>query len=273
MNVVMLGLPRTGKTTYAVGLHAGAANGAFETLKIVSTDDPVAALNRGFERLAMRMPVERTETEVTEPIGLTVEIEGGETHKLRIPDRSGEALRGALHGRQWHPELLEELEAAEGLILFVSPLTIRPGIGAEEVGEMIAPGNEVADEEISWSPSMMPTDAAMVDALQEIGDATGRRSIPVAVVISAWDMVEAPKKPQGWLEENVPLLAQYLASDNSVEVGVFGVSVQGGPFADAGEETIDPGEPDPWERARCVDAAGRQAELSAPLVWLLRAGG
>lgn len=272
MNVVMLGLQKTGKTSYAVGLHSGAANGAFESLKIVSTDDPVAALNRGFERLARRMPVERTDTEVTEPIGLTVEIEGGGIHKVRIPDRSGEALRGALHGRSWHPELLEELEAAEGLLLFVSPLTVRPGTGAEEVGEMIAPGNEVANEEVPWSPSMMPTDAAMVDALQEIGDATGRRSIPIAVVISAWDMVDPPKKPQDWLDENVPLLAQYLAAEDSVEFEVFGVSVQGGPFADA-EETIDPDEPDPWERAHCVDGASGETELSAPLVWLLRAGG
>ena len=279
----MLGLQSTGKTTYAVGAYAGLRKGKYSSLRLVRVTDSVATLNTGLERLARRLPVIRTNAgEPAETIGLRVRTEDESEHDLRVPDRSGEALRGTLHSRRWDPALLEELREAEGLILFLRPGKIKPGESVAELAALIPPppGTDPEQEtERKWAPQMMPTDVAMVDALQELREATSREEIPVAVVISAWDEVSEDLTPQQWLECRVPLLAQYLeASADRLDAAVFAVSVQGGAFAEVrGEEDpaveIDPAEPDPWDRATCLDAQGEEAQLVAPLVWVLGTGG
>lgn len=279
MNIVMLGLQATGKTTYAVGVYAGMTNGMYSGLRLVEVTDSVATLNAGLERLSRRLPVTRTDAEEAETIGLQVQTADDETHDLRVPDRSGEALRGTLHGRSWDSALLDELREAEGLLLFLRPRRIKPGEPVVEVAALAPPSADgaQASNESPWAPSMMPTDASMVDALQEFCDASGCESIPVAIVISAWDEVEG-LTPARWLETRVPLLAQYLqANSDRFTPAVFGVSVQGDTFNEPeNDEQVNPSEgliaedePDPWERASCVDAEGQPVELVAPLVWII----
>jgi hypothetical protein len=280
MNIVMLGLQATGKTTYAVGVYAGMTNGMYSGLRLVQVTDSVATLNAGLERLSRRLAVIRTDTEEAETIGLQVQTADDETHDLRVPDRSGEALRGTLHGRSWDSALLDELREAEGLLLFLRPRRVKPGEPVVEVAALAPPADAddgEGSDESPWAPSMMPTDASMVDALQEFCEASGRESIPVAIVISAWDEVEG-LTPARWLDTRVPLLAQYLqVNSDRFSPAVFGVSVQGDTFsesndedqAEPGEDLIADDEPDPWERASCVDAEGGSVELVAPLVWII----
>jgi len=285
MRIAMLGLQSTGKTTYAVGAYAGMRSGKYSSLRFVKVTDSVATLNAGLERLSRRLPVSRTDTGEAETIGLRVKTEDELEHDLRVPDRSGEALRGTLHSRSWDRALLEELREAEGLLLFLRPGQIRPG---ESVAELAAltPLPENADpekeEEKRWEPQMMPTDVSMVDALQELHEASDHTGAPIAVVISAWDEVPEGLTPREWLQRRVPLLAQYLeATADHFQTTVFAVSVQGSAFVELETEEegetikveVDASEPDPWDRASCFDADGLETELVAPLVWILNGGG
>ncbi|HET7454032.1 MAG TPA: hypothetical protein VFJ76_00760 [Solirubrobacterales bacterium] len=286
MNIAFLGLHKTGKTTYAVGVYAGMSNRIYSSLELVKVTESVATLNAGLVRLSRRLTVRRTDTEETETVGLQVRTAEGELHELRVPDRSGEALRGTRNSRGWDPDLLEELGAADALVLFIRPGGVRPGEPVAELAAIVPPtsdaGGDVKDEEERpWAPAMMPTDVSMVDALQELSQASGREVFPVAVVVSAWDEVK-DLTPTQWLHSRVPLLAQYLdANAHRFPSAIFGVSVQGSKFlepkddeeAKAMKVEIDATEPDPWDRATCVDADGSEVELVAPLVWAIRAGG
>ena len=285
MRITMLGLQSTGKTTYAVGVYAGMRSGKYATLRFLGVTESVATLNAGLERLSRRLPVSRTDTGEAETIGLRVSTEAEGEHDLRVPDRSGEALRGTLHSRRWDPALLDELRATEGLILFLRPGEIKPGESVAELAALTAPpenGDPEDEPEKPWSPQMMPTDVGMVDALQELLDIGEGKEIPVAVVISAWDEVPPGLTPREWMRRRVPLLAQYLeAATDRLRTAVFAVSVQGDAFVElkseeeveALEVEVDVSEPDPWDRATCIDADGAEAELVAPLVWVLGADG
>src|SRR5678815_1113600 len=121
----------------------------------------------------------------------------------------------------------------------------------------------------------------MVDAIQELSQTSRREALPIAVVVSAWDEVEG-LTPIEWLHARVPLLAQFLeANSERFPSAIFGVSVQGAEFFDPKDDEEAEGitveiaadEPDPWDRAICVDADGSEAELVAPLVWAIHAGG
>lgn len=281
----MLGLQSTGKTTYAVGAYAGMRSGKYSSLRLVKVTDSVATLNAGLERLSRRLPVSRTDSGETETIGLRVKTADEREHEMRVPDRSGEALRGTLHSRRWDQALLEELRGAEGLLLFLRPGEIRPGEGVAELAALTPPPENADPEkegEERWVPQMMPTDVSMVDALQELHEAFGDGPTPVAVVISAWDEVPEGLTPREWLRRRVPLLAQYLeAAADRLLTAVFAVSVQGSAFVELNNEgeaetievKVDTSEPDPWDRASCVDADGVETELVAPLVWVLGGGG
>ncbi|HSS03567.1 MAG TPA: hypothetical protein VLK89_00065 [Solirubrobacterales bacterium] len=284
MNIAFLGLHKTGKTTYAVGVYAGMTNEAYSGLQLVKVTESVATLNAGLERLSRRLSVSRTDVEEAETIGLQVRTVDGEVHDLRVPDRSGEALRGTRDSRSWDQALLKELSEADALVLFLRPGSVRPGEPVAELAAMMpaaAEGVEDDEQEVPWEPSMMPTDVSMVDALQEMSQASGRDSFPVAVVISAWDEVETIT-PHEWMRARVPLLAQYLeANSERLPFAVFGASVQGSAFREPKDDEeastmmvdIDAAEPDPWDRATCVDAEGKAVELVAPLVWVIGGGG
>lgn len=266
MNIVMVGGPGTGKTSYAVVLYGGLSNGAYEEITYLDVHDDVEIFNDELERLAERKAVIRSEMNDAGHLGLSVE-HSGSAHDFSIPDRSGEALKESINGRQWHSELIAELKQAEALMLFLSPLRLDRGLSTDAIA--VEPGEKEGDSvPVPWDPSMMPTDVRSVDALQELSQIAGGSPIPIAVVVSAWDQA-ALDSPGEWVERSVPLLHQFLASHpEEFPSAVFGVSVQGSPFKD--EENVPDDEPDPWLRAEAVDAEGLPGELCAPLSWILR---
>lgn len=285
MKVVMLGLPATGKTSFGVALFGGLSNHAIDGMKLLKVHDPVHVLNEGLKHFARREPVLRSDHEGVETISLSVALANGSEHSLFIPDRSGESLRGTIKTRTWHVELLAELRDADAMMIFLDPDGLGVGGSAEEVAELLESDDDEgdgegiesdggqADEETPriWKAGMMPTDVRMVDALQEIRDATDGEPCPIAVVVSAWDSVTG-YTPSEWLAARMPLLRQFLEADrNRYTYRVFGISAQGEKF-EQNEVVSNPDEPDPWDRAWAVNEAGEQVSLAEPLIWLLGSG-
>jgi hypothetical protein len=89
---------------------------------------------------------------------------------------------------------------------------------------------EVKDPTL-WKPEDADEQAKLVDILQALADFVPDRRWRLGIVISAWEIIHNSKRkvtPRAWLK-NVQLLHQYLESNpESFDVGVFGVSAQGG---------------------------------------------
>lgn len=89
-----------------------------------------------------------------------------------------------------------------------------------------------------------------------------------AVRVSAWDVVGLPRPmPGAWLARDMPPLDQSLKSNgDSVEVRVYGVSVQGGNVAGTDREVLL--EMSASKRIKCEGPDERPHDLTIPVLWL-----
>jgi len=114
------------------------------------------------------------------------------------------------------------------------------------------------------------TQVKLVELLQFVNYLRSSDKPPsIAVVVSAWDLVRASILPSSWLENNLPLLFQFLTSN--VEVApfrVYGVSALGGDLQKDLQWLQD--EEVPSRRIRVVDNKLRaHGDLTAPIRFLL----
>ena len=81
-----------------------------------------------------------------------------------------------------------------------------------------------------WHPSDTSTQVELVELLQFVlllRDSIGR--LPVAGIISAWDLIRGAVPPAEWFADRLPLLSQFLqANSEDVPFQVYGISAQGG---------------------------------------------
>ncbi|MDN7752664.1 TRAFAC clade GTPase domain-containing protein [Burkholderia gladioli] len=122
---------------------------------------------------------------------------------------------------------------------------------------------------IPFDPMNMPEEALLVELLQILN----RRPRPpkeraIAVIVSAWDVVEtAALSPEQWLEQNRPMLWQYLLNnDDQWKLRVYGVSAQGGKLP---EEKTALQAKTPGQRVQVIGHDAQPHDLTAPIDWLM----
>jgi hypothetical protein len=263
----MLGGPETGKTSYSAILYGALSNDAIPGMSISGVHDELRVLNDDLDLLGRRMPVTRSESANAETLSITVATEEGVEHQIEIPDRSGEALKGTQNARQWHGGLLKDINAADGLMIFLSPVRFDPGEPTETMAELVQHISDDSDEVPKpWSPAMLPSDVRSIDILQEIDHMHPDRRRSVALVVSACDLI-GEDTPLQWVEKRASLLLQFLSDHPRFRFACFGISAQGARFSKS--ETVEATEPDPWDRAWARDGDGNPIGLFEPIAWLL----
>lgn len=196
----------------------------------------------------------------------------GETFDLRIPDVVGESFEAAWKGEEWPEDLSEIATRSNGLLLFVHgarvvpPLKLPPGEPSTD-GDSDSPP-PTSDE---WDPGDAPTQTKLADLLEGV-EGHGR-SLPTAIIISAWDEVlgQGISSPETWMQANLPLLWQMLEGRReSRPYAVFGISAQGGDVTDqATRERLAAVEPT-YERIIVQHGEGPStSDIAAPISWLL----
>jgi len=206
-----------------------------------------------------------------------------------IPDLAGETFDAQFVTRSMSHSFWERVERAAGILLFVHcdhnadhAILEHSGLmdpkQSPETGVNVAP-TELASE---WRPEDACQQAKLVDLLQFISEATPRHQpLRIAVMISAWDLVEnapkigpnaaaeLPKNPQQFLNRRFPLLDQFLHSHTETfNARVFGVSARGG--GNSAEDIKHLTSFDqPIERVILVDDTHRSNDLTRPVRWLL----
>jgi hypothetical protein len=279
-DVVVLGLPGSGKTTFLAAFWHVVTSGEVDArLKLTSLRAGEASYLRAIsDRWLGAKEQERTFQSGGRTVTLALH-DGNTEFQLSFPDLAGESFQQMWETRDCDDAVAASLRSA-GVMLFIHADRIKsPGWIVDDLeqyrllGLPVEPGSP-----IPWHPRLAPTQVQLVDLLQSLQSApfdVGPRR--VAVILSAWDRASAEGlAPEEYLARHLPLLSQYLqrACEPEWTVRIYGVSAQGGKYDELNgvrsEEAdrmraIDV----PSRRIKVVDLDEESHDLTAPLHWLL----
>lgn len=265
-DILMLGLPESGKSTYLGALYYLLRKRADERLKLASDPEERDYLQELENHWLRFLAFERSTHPGVREIEL--DLRGPETGEiaLSIPDVSGESYNHLWEDGIWSASVRELAASADGIMLFLRPAKLK----VPELIDVSLPPQEDGSKPVGWEAEMSPTQAIICDLLELIGNERSSPVESIAVVIAAWDTAtDLGIDPPKWLELQVPLLWQWLcAQENPFRFQTFGISAQGGDVDD--EETRKRLAENPDPLARVLDGPGANGLLD-PLLWLLRA--
>jgi hypothetical protein len=268
----ILGLPRSGKTTFLAALwhliDAGEVDTKLVLDKLVGNHE---YLNNIVEAWRRCEEVPRTPRAGETNVSIHVhEPSTGRKIVLAFPDLSGESFEDQFASRTCKPDYIQGFAREGGVLLFVNADRPQDGMTLLDLdsvlGEVEPPpiGNEQ-----EWSPELVPEQVRLVDLLQFLQRPPFvRRKRRVAVSVSAWDVVSNPKpSPVDWLARELPFLNQFLRNNTqSFDFRVYGISAQGGDVT--GEKRSELARTTPSRRIQCVGPNAAPHDLTAPLAWL-----
>jgi hypothetical protein len=172
------------------------------------------------------------------------------------------------------------VERSDALMFFIHPDSLvapqRIDDGVDEAVRVMeaaefaegAGSTQPRQEFIPWEASRASTQAKILDLLQLVIRAKKKRTFPIVVVISAWDLVKNKKlAPDKCLETTAPLVWQFLnANKGKRPYSVYGISAQGADYAHADElrDFIKPS-----ERIVVVSEQQSSSDITKSLLWAL----
>jgi hypothetical protein len=274
--VLLTGLRGSGKTTYLAALWHLVEAGELPTALVATELQPNRNyLNRIRDSWLTFQPVGRTSVRSEEIVSLVLrDAETDTAIDISLPDLSGELFRLQWATRRASRFYADLVANASGTLLFLHADAVRksfrivPPVETAHT-EGISPSSQ-GKSVVEWAPDVAPTQVQVVEMLQFASLLHGGdRPLRVAVVISAWDLVNESIKPSDWLESQFPLLSQYLESNQQeTAYRVFGVSAQGGDLEkDMGRLQA---EAIPSRRIRVVgEVLEPNSDLTAPLRFVL----
>lgn len=276
---VLIGPPATGKTSFLAALWYLVQHSQVEhRLTLERMEGDSKHLNQISSLWATFEVVPRTPTGSERTVSMVLkDTETNKTITLTFPDLSGESFILQWVERQFTASYNKFLQEASGGILFISPINyrkpVRIDVAAPLVHEMGGAGGDNDGDDTSqtpWDPTQTPTQVQLVELLQFIaGRDYFKPPFRLALVISAWDQLKgANTTPAKWLDDELPLLVQFLESNRRLfDYTVYGVSAQGGDYNEADQLA----EMEPSERIQIAGADVKNPhDLTEPLLWLIR---
>ncbi len=280
---VMLGLSGTGKTNFLVALDV-VLDDQTDPDGLIHSD---LAADRAYlqplkeQWLKGEQFLKTSRQERPPPHHLLVKHQASDARAgLYLPDLAGETFDSQFVTRSLPIDYCNRLEQAGGLLLFLHcdhnadhALLQHPALVDPAPAEQASSRSRPPD----WRLEDAAHQVKLVDLLQFIAEVrTGLRPLCVAVMISAWDLVEKapsvagiPKDPARFFSKCWPLLDQFIASHPELFLArVFGVSARGGGTTTAEVDRLSAFDR-PSERVLIVDGAHRSNDLTRPIRWLL----
>lgn len=302
---VIIGLPRSGKSTFLAALwYVAGREPRPGELRV----KPIGASTSYIEDLCdlWSTVTELIKTRIDEDARISLSVFDpalGQSATITFPDISGEAFRGGFTDRSWPRSMADDIAGAASIVLFVHPDVGQPeslakanrafraidAVIAEEgftssllsnpKGDAQQAGTKDGDDSSTsaqeFVPAKCPHDVMLVDLLQSalrLNDV--QQHISLVLVISAWDLVQdnhPSMSPSAWLESRLPLLRQFLKSNEErVRLKLFGISAQGGPATDVNERERLLEYSDPRERILVTDGSHTDHDISRVLRTVLK---
>lgn len=276
-SVVVLGGPDSGKSNYIARLWTALREKKGELVEAVQPTDIDFVLEAA-EHLFQGQFIQRSEhTEDRRDFEVIVgSRSNGKQAKIVVPDISGELWWRAVTDLDVSPDLIEDMRAASGALLFLregSDQNVQPldWITAKKYLSKL----KVADDKGA------PTQVMLCELIRFLELTLARRpdgaKPRLAVVVSAWDLVGDDvfkRGPMSYLEEEYPMLAGRLDDVSTLDVQVFGLSVVGGNLDEASfkknflEKGIDG---HGWVAIRATETGTwtKDSDLTKPVAWAI----
>jgi hypothetical protein len=277
-NLLFIGLPGSGKTTFLAALwHVLTDRSSATTLKLTKLSGDRNYLNQITKEWRECLQVPRTNLQSEQVVVLHLDGNDFGSFDLSIPDLAGEAFKQQLTDRRISRHHDAFVQSATGVMLFLHP-DVKKGTPLTLARQLEAalPSGQKGDTcaantgQNAWSPELLPHQAMLVELLQFLLERT-QRKLRVAVVVSAWDLVESiGKTPHALISRELPLLQQFLeANDDLLEHAIFGVSAQGGDITVASEKQSLLELDDALKRIKVQQDHDTGQDITKPIAWLL----
>jgi len=292
-NLIFIGLPQSGKSTYIASLwHIVESKELDNSLTITSQPIQREYLNRLRTSWLSCTKLTRNVGDFKNDIELRVSTDLGQNVDLLFPDLAGEIYESHFLHRKMTNEFVEKLKSTSNIVLFVNPeYVVKPILisAADFLDDLVDEGEarfnkdakeheEVEAVDIDWEHKSAPTQVVLVDLLQMMLEYI--QNPKVVIIISAWDLVlnlpngDANKRlPKDWLTAELPLLSQFLHSNSDLlQFNVFGVSAQGGDYENDTDKAKLQEKHLPSARIIVEQENGDKSnDISLPVKWVLDA--
>tara|TARA_B100000749_G_scaffold278342_2_gene268881 strand:+ start:459 stop:1325 length:867 start_codon:yes stop_codon:yes gene_type:complete len=279
-SILIFGLPESGKTTFLGALsYLMQASEVDTSLKHAGLPRERAYMNRLSQRWCMCEPMERTRINEEESVTLHFSKDGN-TIGITFPDLSGEAWLQMWGNHQCTEEFVKMTNNASALILFIHADSIKKPLSVVDFQSMVEALGSTNDPEVNVDPvpwdatSHTPTQVMLVALLQLLArPPMGSTNPKVAIVLSAWDKILDDVCPEEFLQDEMPLLYQYLSSGFDYhDWKAFGVSAQGGDLSNGEKSEKEKllSFDQQSERIIVQDCADTTHDLTTILEWTLK---
>jgi hypothetical protein len=282
---LVVGLPRTGKTSFIAALghvvESGEVPNSLQLVDMGNARDRVNAISK--EWLGYR-EVDRTNFNTETNVIMKLSTPSGENVvELLLPDMTGESFELQWRNREWTKEYDDLARESSGMLLFVHPDKIVEPLSIEEVahlegqmtggdaGHSSASQSGTTPKPTAWNHDCVPTGVQLVELLQFFLDQKDIYPLArIAIIVSAWDKLQDLEiTPDEWLAMALPLLDQFLrAARNRVPFRVYGISALGGDINDAEDLERMQNEDKPSNRVIVVGQDSTPHDITAPIKWL-----
>jgi hypothetical protein len=270
----IIGLPKTGKTTFLAALwhliDAGEVSTKLVLDKLVGDHHHLNSLVDAWRKCE---EVKRTSIAAETTVSIHFhEPATGHRAVLDFPDLSGESFERQLTTRSCPESYVATFTNRGGILLFLTAERAQDGITIVDLAPVLvgAPDSERSSSMLrEWTAQAVPEAVRLVELLQFLqGPPFERRLRKVAVIVSAWDLVVGSQcQPDEWLARELPLLHQFLAANpDSFKSRVYGISAQGGDVR--GQRRAELLRMTPSERIACVGPETEPHDLTSPILWL-----
>lgn len=293
-DLVIMGLPASGKTTYLAALwHQMEAGDTDCRLKLDVWEGDLSYLTGIAGRWRTFEAVKRTSQTGDANVSVRiVDTRTGAKAKAFFADIAGERFDAQIELRRCRRTFFDNAEANDGILFFVSAENKQDSLSINEFNSFMPSGDvELPDDAdaapaetteasarratvTEWGPKHTPVQVRIVQMLSDLHrhpfTARPRR---LALIVSAWDIVAGSGiSPARWIANEMPLLAQFLATNaESFTTRTYGVSAQGLDLNDKAA-VAEAAKGDSSRRIILVDGTDVGNDITTPLVWLMSQG-
>jgi len=234
--VLMVGGPDMGKTNFLARFWGAVYKTKSGALRADGLPDDLEHLNSILSDLLAGKFSERTKHEQHWhcEIPLVAVNEEDFRGKLIVPDCPGEEWRHIYKNNEWSAVWEKLIDNVRGCLVFVRPNSDELRTPLDWVSCWKHLGTADVDAPLA---DETPTQVEMVHWLQclriaQLDRKIRRPPLRIGIVVTAWDSFPRNiqrKKPSDYLQENLPLLHQFMGTNsNAYDFATFGVSITGG---------------------------------------------